>query len=105
MLPCIEISFRHGRGYLVFTACPFLLLFDEVRGGSWRRGCPHAPDDPDAVLWERWQAQLLSLTHLNGLELFKPPEGELEQRRRHVVKERNIYASQKYLANTIAKIS
>jgi len=67
--------------YLVFAAGALLLLLYEVGGGGGRRRGPHAPDDPDAVLGERGQAQLLPLPHLDVLELLKAAQRELGETR------------------------
>ena len=73
------------RSYLVFAAGALLLLLDEVGGGGGRGGRPHAPDDPDAVLWEGGQPQLLPLPHLDVLELLEPAQGELQTADRDTV--------------------
>ena len=65
----------------MFPSGPFLLLLQEVGGGGRGRGRPHAPDDPDAVLREGGQAQLLALVHLDVLELLKASQGELPKQR------------------------
>lgn len=65
---------------LVFTACTFLLLFDEVGCRCWRRSSPHAANDSNAVLWERRETQLFTLTNLYVLKLLKAAECELKQK-------------------------
>lgn len=65
--------------YLVFATRSFLLLLYEVGGGGWRRSGPHAADDSNAVLWERREAQLLALPHLDALQLLEAAKGELRQ--------------------------
>lgn len=67
--------------YLVFTACPFLLLLYEVGGRCRRRSSPHTANDSNTVLWERGEAQLLTLMDLYALELLKPSECELKQKK------------------------
>ena len=66
--------------YLVFAAGALLLLLDEVGGGGGRGGRPHAPDDPDTVLGEGGQPQLLPLPHLDVLQLLEAAQGELHSR-------------------------
>lgn len=68
--------------YLVLATRSFLLLLYEVGGGGWRRSGPHAADDSNAVLRERWEAQLLPLPNLDALQLLEAAQGELRQETR-----------------------
>lgn len=63
----------------MFTAGTLLLLFYEIRSGSWRRSSPHAANDSNTILRERGEAQFLALANLDALELLEAPESKLRQ--------------------------